>query len=64
MIQIQIPTKTYASAVSAEKAARAKFDSADLRYLIACAPDGRFFPVFIGQAAVQAMVHFHFSVVA
>ncbi len=63
MKQTTIPTKTYATFANADKAVRAKFENTDLRYLIAATPEGRFFPVLIGQEAVQAQAHFHFSVV-
>ncbi len=59
--------KTYATEANAVKAVEKKFPAADndgLRYLIQQDSSGRFFPVFIGQSAVQAGVHFHFNVVA
>lgn len=59
--------KTYATEANAVKAVEKKFPAASndgLRYFIQRTADGRFFPIFIGQAAVQAGVHFHFNVVA
>lgn len=68
MIQVKFLTKkTYATRDSAIKAIEKKFISplaADLRYFIHQNEQGRYLPVFIGEAAVQAGVHFHFSVVA
>lgn len=55
-------TKTYATKVNAVKAAEAKYGQHDLRYFIMPTDDGRFFPVFLGEAAVQAGVHFDFHV--
>lgn len=57
-------TKTYATEVNAVKAAEEKFGIiTDLRYFIMRTADNRFFPVFLGEAALQAGVHFHFHVV-
>lgn len=56
-------TKTYASELNATKAAIAKFGSTDLRYFIMRTADNRFYPIFLGEAAVQAGVHFDFHVV-
>ena len=66
------PVKTYATRANAIKAVE-KVGFADtvrvggqdhnLRYFIATHTDGRFFPVVLGEAAVQAGVHFHFNVV-
>lgn len=61
------PTKTYATRENAIKAVDKKFGDkefyANLIYFIHVHTDGRFFPVFVGERAVQAMVHFHFNVV-
>lgn len=62
--------RTYATRENAIKAvekrypAGGSFGGSDLQYLICTNDEGRFFPVFIGERALQAMVHFHFSVVA
>lgn len=56
-------TKTYKTRENAIKAAEAKFGNDDLRYFIMTAEDGRFFPVFVGEKAVQAGVHFHFNII-
>jgi integrase len=41
-----------------------KIGAERLRHFIMQGDDGRFFPVFVGERALQAMVHFHFHVVA
>lgn len=62
------PNKTYKTRENAIKAVDAKFTGHpiydSLTYFIMPHTDGRFYPVFIGERAVQAMVHFHFNVVA
>jgi hypothetical protein len=63
------PNKTYATAENAVKAVAKVYppDSeyyANLTYIIQQNAEGRFFPVFIGERALQAQVHFHFCVVA
>lgn len=56
-------TKTYATEANADKAvAQAGFQ--DIRHFIVRAPDGRFYPVFVGQEAAQRGVHFRFNVVS
>lgn len=62
LIKIE-PTKTYKTEANAIKAAEAKFGGRGLRYFIALHTDGRHFPVFLGEAAVQEGVHFHFNVI-
>lgn len=61
------PTKTYATRENAIKAVEKKFGDRQFRlnqlYFIATHTDGRFFPVFIGERAVQEMIHFSFNVV-
>lgn len=65
------PIKTYATRENAIKAVEKKgfadtvphFKNLALRYFIMTHTDGRFFPVFVGEAAVQAGVHFHFNVI-
>jgi len=58
-----VPFKTYATKENAVKAVeKAGFQST--RHFIMCHEDSRrFFPVFIGQEAVQRGIHFHFNVV-
>lgn len=60
-----IPTRTYATRENVEKAID-KFPpirkNPALRYFVATHSDGRFFPVFLGESAVQAGIHFHFNV--
>lgn len=65
------PSKTYATRENAIKAVEKKFGpnedhfgSAKMHYIVMQHTDGRFFPVFIGERAVQGMAHFHFNVVA
>lgn len=63
------PNKTYASIENAIKAVEKKFPSSvpefhELNYFIQTTADGRFFPVFVGMRACDALVHFHFNVVA
>ena len=54
--------KTYATEETVDKAV-AKAGYTNLRYFIMKADDGRVFPVFVGQEAVQQGVHFNFHVV-
>lgn len=66
------PSNTYATPENASKAVEKKFPSShypQLTYFIQPhraegETDWRYFPVFIGERAIQAMVHFHFNVVA
>ena len=55
--------KTYATRENAVKAVEKLYADKSLRYFVMTSEDGRFFPVFIGEAAVQAGVHFNFHVV-
>ena len=56
-------SKTYATKENVRKAV-VKLGLQDLRYFIFCTEDThRFFPVFVGQDALRAGAHFHFSVV-
>lgn len=56
-------SKTYATKDNVRKAV-AKLGLQDLRYFIFCTEGTqRFFPVFVGQDALQRGAHFHFSVV-
>lgn len=55
-------SKTYATEINADKAvAKAGFEN--LRYFMMKTDEGRFFPVFVGNDAINACVHFHFNVV-
>lgn len=57
--------RTYATEDNAVKAVEKKYPEAGndgLVYFLQRTEDGRFFPVFVGQRAVQAGVHFHFNV--
>lgn len=52
------PSKTYASKANVRKAVASKPALEDLRFFIMQTEEGRFFPVFCGQEAVEAGVHF------
>jgi hypothetical protein len=57
-----VPTKTYGSEDNAKRAVlKAGLD--DLRYFIMKSDDDRYFPVFVGAAALNRGVHFKFNVV-
>jgi hypothetical protein len=65
------PTQTYATRKNAIRAVekvygpnQPTFGAAKLHYLIMTNEEGRFFPVFVGERALQGMVHFHFCVIA
>jgi hypothetical protein len=63
------PNRTYASQENAVKAVLKVFPAdaehcSNLTYILQATPEGRFFPVFIGERALQAMAHFHFCCVA
>lgn len=60
------PTKTYANEANAHAAVQRFGYGDDLRYFIQMTfVHGyvRFFPVFVGESAVQAGVHFNFHVI-
>jgi len=58
------PTKTYATEANADKAVANKGFS-HLRHFMMIEPEtGRWFPVFIGQTAMQEGVQYHFNTVA
>lgn len=52
---------TYATAENAIKAVD-EHGFSDLRFIVAVNSRGRYFPVFIGEAAVREGVHFYFPV--
>lgn len=55
-------SSTYATEENADRAiAKKGFDG--FRHFMMRTEDGRWFPVFVGQDAMQAGVHFHFHVV-
>ena len=56
--------KTYANEANAIKAVEKLNISDEIRYFIVWNKEGRCFPVFISEKAIQHMVHFHFPVVA
>lgn len=66
------PVKTYKTEANAIKAVEAKLGTGDtstkafpagLRYMVVKTEEGRYYPLFIGESAVHAGVHFHFNVV-
>lgn len=55
-------TKTYKTVDGARKAVeKAGFE--DLRHFMMLTAEGRFFPVFVGEVAVQRGVHYRFNIV-
>ena len=55
------PTRTFANAKNAIRAVEKTFgESNDLRYVMMQNSEGRFYPLFIGNSALMAGVHFHF----
>jgi hypothetical protein len=58
--------KTYATEANAVKAVDKKYSNEEqsLRYFIMQTADGRFFPIFVGDKAIERGVHFDFHVVA
>ena len=57
-----VPTKTYGSEDLVKRAVlKAGLD--DLRHFIMKSDDERYFPVFVGAAALERGVHFKFNVV-
>lgn len=57
--------RTYQTEARAIKAAEKFYPESDndgLRYFIHRGDDGRYFPVFVGEKALQAGVHFNFPV--
>lgn len=58
-------SRTYATHENAVKAAQKLYgNNSELRFFVMPTADGRFIPVFVGQSAVHAGVHFQFNVVA
>lgn len=58
------PARTYATEANAHKAVNDKYsDASYLRYMIVWNAEGRCYPVFLGEPAIQAGVHFNFCVV-
>lgn len=61
------PVKTYKTKENAIKAVDKLYSGhfgSGLRYFIHIHTDGRFFPVFVGEKALQLGVHFHFNIIA
>lgn len=64
------PSKTYASVAQAMRAVEKVYGpnqdhagSADLWWIVCQTDEGRFYPVFIGQRALEAGAHHHFNVI-
>jgi hypothetical protein len=55
-------TKTYKTLVNARRAVE-NAGFASLRHFMMTNDEGRYFPVFVGQEALQNGAHFHFNVV-
>ncbi len=59
------PDRTYAN-IKTMEAAMAKYprvaENPDLRYLVLTTPEGRVYPVFLGEKALQEGVHFLYCV--
>ena len=56
--------KSYANSKNAIKAVEKLIGTdSNLRYFIHFTEEGRCFPVFIGEAALQQGIHFHFNVI-
>lgn len=58
------PVRTYATEKNAIAAVDKKIGRPELIYFIHRTPENRYFPVFVGQDALSAGIHFHFNVVA
>lgn len=65
------PSKTYATRENAKKAVervygenRTRWPDSDLQYIIMTTEDNRYYPLFVGERAVQAQVFRHFCVMA
>lgn len=64
------PTKTYASRENAVTAVERAFGprmrqeqfGEKLDFVVVANAEGRFFPLFLGERAIQAGIHFHFCV--
>lgn len=56
-------TKTYATEQNAIRAVEKVFGNSNIRFFVVKTAEDRFYPVFVGQEAVSAGAHFHFSVV-
>jgi hypothetical protein len=62
------PAKTYATRENAVKAVEKTFaqrmsqGGERLDYVVVANAEGRFFPLFLGERAIQGGVHFHFCV--
>jgi hypothetical protein len=63
------PSKTYATRANAIKAVEKvcgpnceRFADSELRYVVMCDEAGRFYPLFIGEAALRHQMFVHFCV--
>jgi hypothetical protein len=55
---------SYATHANAVRAAQKVIGPRNIKVVIACNADGRFFPVAIGYDALEAGLHFHIAVTA
>lgn len=62
--EINTMKKTYKTYINAVKAAEKIIGGSDHRVIIAATPEGRFFPVALGEKALQSGLHFHMAVAA
>ena len=60
--EINTAPKTYKTWENARKAAEKIIGDSDHRVIIASTPEGRFFPVAIGQKAIENGLHFDMCV--
>lgn len=51
------PRKTYATEAGAKAAVEKLFGKTSFRYMVVCTAEGRFYPIFIGQEAMQVIFH-------
>jgi hypothetical protein len=62
-----VQTKTYKTSDNAHRAVKdvpdTDHNNEAIRYFIAWNEEGRCYPIFVGRSAVQAGLHFRFSVV-
>lgn len=59
-----ISSKVYVTEENAVKAVQTRFPHQTFRFMIVSTPDGKFYPICIGQDAVTAGTHFHFVTVS
>lgn len=60
--EMNTPPRTYVSYDNAVKSAKNILGDKGIRVLICATPEGRFFPVAVGEDAVSMGLHFHMCV--